>query len=87
MTGRPLHWDALATLRVLAEPGTAAEVSARVETATGVTMSPRRVTHLLDHLVGCYHALRQGHGEAATYVRLGPGERAVQEISLQEGSY
>lgn len=77
MTGRPLHEDALATLRVLIESGTAAEVSARIKETPGVTMSPHQVTHLLDHLVDCYHALRQGDGEAATYVRLGPGERAV----------
>lgn len=83
---RPLHWDALAVLRALAESGTAKQVSARVKKAEGVTMSPNRVTFLLDHLVGCYHALRQGHGEAAIYVRQAPGERAVQDDAAQRAA-
>lgn len=49
-------------------------------------MGPNRVTHLLNHLIGCHHVLRQGYGEAAIYVRLEPGTRAVQAADQQQAT-
>lgn len=73
---RPLHRDALIMLRMLEKPGTAHEVALRIQKSAHVVMSTNRVTHLLDHLVGCYHILR---GEGGVYVRLEPGAQAVRE--------
>lgn len=76
MTSRSLHWDALAILRALAEPGTATEIQDRIEATTQVRLPNERAEYLLGHLVGCYHVLR---GERGIYVRQAPGAAAVQD--------
>lgn len=81
-----LAWSDLAVLRQLEEPGTAAEVAERVYAAEGVRLSADDAAQLLDAQVRHYRALRQGSGAQATYMRMEPGTRAVQDAGRQQAT-